>query len=69
MMIITTGDNLKLTWWHINIYKCNMLRMAIYNDVNLKLEYQYLQMLCRLQDGSSLYLPPALGRDTSAYWN
>ena len=43
IMIITTGckldDNLKLTWWHINIYKCNMLRMAIYNDVNLKLTW------------------------------
>ena len=40
------------------------------------LEYQYLRMLClktccwlRLQDGSSLYLPPTLGRDTSAYWD
>ena len=40
------------------------------------LGYQYLQMLClkfccwlRLQDGSSLYLPPTLGQDTSAYWD
>ena len=24
---------------------------------------------CRLQDGCSLYLPPTLGRDTSAYWD